>query len=203
MPRSKGLAMDLLQLLQGIPSRGGKDALHYALPTNADQPSQLLPHELEQLAVFVYSHLGYRNVKHTGVHSSTDGGVDVWMLSPSGMVEIVQCKQLKGHVGRPELISFSRVMRQQHAVIGRYWAPGGFSEPALKYAFLNAIELCTDLKIRELTEQAVVNAQRALAHLPPIKKAEWKWWQVLLIVYLIVIIFGLICLFGYLVAFGR
>jgi hypothetical protein len=128
--------------------------LRMMLPTGAERPAELHSIDLERLAVYIYQRLGYQNVKHTGVHSSTDGGVDVWMLSPSGHVEIVQCKQWKARVGSSEIIEFAKIMRQQHAEIGHYWAPMGFSAPARRYAEKsNHIVLYGDYEIRKLLEK--------------------------------------------------
>jgi len=104
------------------------------LPFGSFSPSSLWSQQLEELAALVFTRLGYRNVKHTGAHSSTDGGVDVWMLSPEGHVEIVQCKQFQSKVDRSELVEFAKIMRQQHAVRGHFWAPSGFTKPAVEYA---------------------------------------------------------------------
>lgn len=109
------------------------DLLPQPLPYGSFTPSSLWSQQLEELAALVYTRLGYRNVKHTGAHSSTDGGVDVWMLSPEGHVEIVQCKQFQNKVDRGELVEFSKVMRQQHAERGHFWAPNGFTKPAIEY----------------------------------------------------------------------
>ncbi|WKZ47786.1 MAG: restriction endonuclease [Anaerolineales bacterium] len=134
------------------------DLLPEPLPYGSFTPSSLWPQQLEELAALVYTRIGYRNVKHTGAHSSTDGGVDVWMLSPEGEVEIVQCKQLKNKVDRGELIEFSKIMRQQHAERGHFWAPNGFTKPAVEYA-LSAGNLDTyvDYDISELVKKVYIS----------------------------------------------
>jgi restriction endonuclease Mrr len=156
--RNKALEGSVLALMSVFirkPSGQHINALRSLLPTNAERPVELHPDELERLAVYIYQRLGYRNVKHTGVHSSTDGGVDVWMLSRYGHVEIVQCKQWQNRVGKTELIEFVKTMKQQHAEIGHYWAPGGFSQPAVEYAEKNGVKIYADYGIRKLLEQAV------------------------------------------------
>ena len=155
-PDPAGCASTLVSLVLLLPSTKKQvHALRVLMPTNAEKPSELHPHELEQLAFYVYSKLGYRNVKHTGAHSTTDGGVDVWMLSKDGDVEIVQCKQLQVRVDRSELIWFAKTMRQQHAEKGHYWAPNGFTQPAIDYAEQNNIVLLNDFAIRNLLTQVV------------------------------------------------
>lgn len=119
-----------------------------------NSPSDLSPIELEELAAATYNRLGYKNVKHTGRHSSTDGGVDVWMLNADGNVEIVQCKQLSQRIDRTELIKFAKTMRQQHAVKGHYWAPGLFTQPAIDYAQENDILLYENDEIIGLVAKA-------------------------------------------------
>jgi hypothetical protein len=157
---SEGCLFALLNLIIRKPSKNQIHALRVILPTNAERPVELHPDELERLAIYVYSRLGYKNVKHTGLHSSTDGGVDVWMLNEQGHVEIVQCKQWRARIGRGELIEFAKVIRQQHAEIGHYWAPGGFSHPAVEYAEKNGIKIYADYGIRKLLEQ-VIAVERA------------------------------------------
>ena len=146
----------LLIVLYRRPSKRQIHALRYLLPTNAERPLQLHPDELERLAVYVYQRLGYRRVKHTGLHSSTDGGVDVWLLNQRGEVEIVQCKQWRARVSKGQLIEFANVMRQQHAEAGYYWAPGGFTKPAIEYAERNGISIYADYGIRKILEKITV-----------------------------------------------
>jgi uncharacterized ubiquitin-like protein YukD len=173
-------------------------ALRIMLPTDAERPAELHSVDLERLAVYIYQRLGYRNVKYTGVHSSTDGGVDVWMLSPSGHVEIVQCKQWKAKVGSSEIIEFAKVMRQQHAEIGHYWAPMGFSAPARRYAKKsNHIILYEDYEIRKLLEQVakvdkVSATQKSITTPKVTTKKIWTVSQVTIIFGMILVACSLI-----------
>jgi hypothetical protein len=121
------------------------------LPTG--RSDELRARELEELAANVFHKLGYKNVTHTGAHSSTDGGVDVWMLNNEGLPEIVQCKQLRNRIDKTELVYFAKVIRRQHAAKGHYWAPSGFTQPAIDYAKLNNIELYEEPQIRRLVEK--------------------------------------------------
>jgi hypothetical protein len=126
-------------------------ATDYKLVQNLND---LRPRELEELAAKVYERLGYRNVKHTGGHASTDGGVDVWMLNSEGHVEIVQCKQLSSRVDRPEIVKFADTMRKQHAVVGHYWAPNEFTQPAIDFAGEHNIKLYERRDIIKLVDRA-------------------------------------------------
>lgn len=181
-------------------------ALQAVLPTNAERPSQLHPVDLERLAVYVYQRLGYRNVTHTGAHSSTDGGVDVWMLSPSGHPEIVQCKQWQDvRVGKGELIEFAKIIRQQHAMLGHYWAPFGFTKGAIQYARDAGILLYNDYGIRITLEKAfdaeiaALNASPAVQpvaptrprprFLPRMKREEW-----IVVIALAIMLVFLVCI---------
>jgi hypothetical protein len=114
---------------------------------------ELRPRELEELAANVFHRLGYKHVTHSGAHSSTDGGADVWMLNNEGLPEIVQCKQLRNRVDRNEMIYFEKIIRRQHAVKGHFWAPGGFTQPAIDYAKSNNIELYEEPQIRKLVDR--------------------------------------------------
>jgi hypothetical protein len=126
--------------------------------------SDLRPRELEELAARVYAHLGYRNVKHTG--SSSDGGVDVWMLNGDGDVEIVQCKKLSSRIDRPKVVDFAKTMRKQHAKVGHYWAPNEFTQPAIDYAKEHNIKLYEERGIMYLVKRAFPIATE------PIKNTE-------------------------------
>lgn len=148
-----GLIEGLIHLLVDRPTERQAETLQLAIGTRANRPDELRPRELEELAAEVFNKLGYKNVVHSGAHSSTDGGVDVWMLNAQGLPEIIQCKQLKSRVDRTELISFARTMRKQHAVKGHYWAPGGFTQPAIDYASKNNIQIYEELEIRKLVEK--------------------------------------------------
>jgi hypothetical protein len=176
------------------PSNKQVQALQYLLPTHAERPVELHPDELERLAVYVYQRLGYRKVKHTGIHSSTDGGVDVWLLNKRGEIEVVQCKQWQSKISKTDLIEFAKVVRQQHAEVGHYWAPGGFSQPAVEYAEKNNIEIYADYGIRKLLE-ASIEAERNSLPLPvrQRKKAGWKTWQIVILFGMGLIACSLLC----------
>ena len=75
------------------------------------------------------------------------------MLNNEGFPEIVQCKQLRNRVDRNEMVYFERIIRRQHAVKGHYWAPGGFTQPAIDYAKNNNIELYEEPQIRKLVDR--------------------------------------------------
>lgn len=183
------------------------------LPYGSLTPSSLWSQQLEELAALVYTRLGYRNVKHTGAHSSTDGGVDVWMLSPEGRVEIVQCKQYHNRVDRGELVEFSKVMRQQHAERGHFWSPNGFTKPAIEYileagnidAYIESdiIALVKKVYIPEIDDQ-LHRAQRiaSVSALPQKKSGIPGWVQAGVIVGLSVAL-GLVIAFGAYLALAR
>jgi hypothetical protein len=135
------------------PTQNQSISMQYMTGLTTRRPDELRARELEELAANVFYRLGYKNVTHTGGHSSTDGGVDVWMLNDQGLPEIVQCKQLRNRIDKTEMVYFSKVMRRQHAIKGHYWAPSGFTQPAIDYAKLNNIELYEELQIRRLVEK--------------------------------------------------
>lgn len=150
--REESGLLGLIGFFINRPTQNQALSLQLATGIRAGRPDELRPRELEELAANVFHRLGYKNVKHTGAHSSTDGGVDVWMLNSEGHVEIVQCKQLRNRVDKRELVYFMKTMRQQHAVKGHYWAPSGFTQPAIDYATLNQIELYEEPRIRRVVE---------------------------------------------------
>ncbi len=95
---------------------------------------ELQPREFEKLACWAFQNLGYLQVIHSGAKSTTDGGADVRMRNQKGENEIVQCKQLTRRIDQTELKKFTRAMRIFDAERGHYWAPAGFTDPAMEYA---------------------------------------------------------------------
>jgi hypothetical protein len=65
----------------------------------------------------------------------------------------VQCKQLRNRIDKTELVYFAKVIRRQHAAKGHYWAPSGFTQPAIDYAKSNNIELYEEPHIRRLVDK--------------------------------------------------
>ncbi len=105
----------------------------YATKGRGSNVRLLTPKDLELLAVSFYERLSYKKVRYSGQHVSTDGGVDVWLTTRDADVEIVQCKQLSAKVTREHVKEFVKTMRKVGAIKGHYWAPAGFSKPAIEY----------------------------------------------------------------------
>jgi hypothetical protein len=145
--------LGLVEVFMNRTTQKQAESLHLATSIPIEQTNELRPRELEELAADVFLRLGYKNVEHTGGHASIDGGVDVWMLNNEGNVEIVQCKQIRNRVDKSELVYFVKIMRQQHATRGRYWAPSGFTQPALDYAALNNVVIYEEPHIRRIVEK--------------------------------------------------
>lgn len=196
--KTTGCLLALAQLFTRNASPNQVRALRTVLPTNAEKPEELHPHELEVLAAYVYQRLDYFEVKHTGAHSSTDGGVDVWMLTKTGKVEIVQCKQWQSKISKTDLIDFAKTMRQQHASAGHFWAPHGFSQPAIDYAAQNNIELYSDFKIRKLLEKVLeieeTRAQTQSKSKPVRKKKKgFAAAQVVILFGMVIVLSSILC----------
>jgi len=154
MTRRKDASIfEMIDSLRAIPTASQAASLSQATGIAIQRSDELRPRELEELAAAVFARLGGRNVKHTGAHASTDGGVDVWMLNARGDVEIVQCKQIRARVNRTEMVSFAKTMRRQHAVKGHYWAPGDFTRPAREFAASHDMQLYSDRRIREVVDK--------------------------------------------------
>jgi hypothetical protein len=143
----------IIEYFLNRPSQNQKASMQFATGLPIERSDELRPRELELLAANIFNRLGYKNVIHTGAHSTTDGGVDVWMINNEGLPEIVQCKQLRNRVDKTELIYFEKVIRRQHAAKGHYWAPSGFTQPAIDYAKTKNIELYEEPRIRRLVEK--------------------------------------------------
>ena len=114
------------------------------------QTARLLSsHDLEKFAAQVYTKMGYR-VVHTG-HTG-DHGVDVRLVSPAGQVEIIQCKQWKKPVGEPDVRNLAGAMVHEKAIRGFFWAPGGFTTEAIRWAKGKSIILMDDREINRIVE---------------------------------------------------
>jgi HJR/Mrr/RecB family endonuclease len=118
---------------------------------NYEDANHLTPYELEKFAAQVFAKMGYR-VAHTG-HTG-DHGVDVKLINPQGQVEIVQCKQWNKPVGEKDIRDLRGAMADEGAVRGFFWAPGGFTEPAIRWAKGKPIALADNREIGRLVESA-------------------------------------------------
>lgn len=128
------LTPQVIEVLLSSDEHPIQEAMIYATKGKARHARSLNPKDLELLAVSFYERVPYKKVRYSGAHASTDGGVDVWLTRHDADVEIVQCKQLSAKVTREGMKTFVKTMRKVHAVMGYYWAPAGFSKPALDYA---------------------------------------------------------------------
>ncbi|MCS6909106.1 MAG: restriction endonuclease [Anaerolineales bacterium] len=121
------------------------------LPENYPSgPRDLDAARLEQLAVQVYTKLGYET-EHRG--GAGDGGVDVLVRSQLlGETLVIQCKQYQAKV-QPNVVRETRgaLRGRQKGVI---WAPGGFTPAANAEAERMRIELYDEQRILELVERA-------------------------------------------------
>lgn len=108
------------------------ESMLYATKGMVKSVKLLSPKDLELLAVSFYQRLGYKKVRHAGKYGS-DGGVDVWLTTHDAEIEIVQCKQFSSKITREHIKEFVKTMRRVGAIHGYYWAPSGFSQPAIEY----------------------------------------------------------------------
>ncbi len=128
------LTPSVIEMLLSNEYRPLQETMLYASKGKAKSVRFLNPKDLELLAVAFYKRLPYKKVRYSGQHASSDGGVDVWLTKHDADIEIVQCKQLSAKVTREQIKEFTKTMRKVGAIKGYYWAPGGFSKPAMDYA---------------------------------------------------------------------
>lgn len=84
--------------------------------------SSLTPAKLEGLAAEIFTRLGYQ-AKVVG--RSGDRGIDVHLTTPTGRVEVVQCKQWGSAVGEPDVRNLYGAMMHAGARQAYLFAPQG------------------------------------------------------------------------------
>lgn len=115
--------------------------------------------ELEQLATDVFNRLGYRA---RSVGRSGDRGIDVYMVSPAGGIEVVQCKQRSSPVGEPDVRNLYGAMMHAGAQRAFLFAPQGFTASARDFAQGKPIVLCdlpTICRLVEYGQEGVAGLQ--------------------------------------------
>ncbi len=111
---------------------------------------QMDPREFELLVCKVYARLGYavRPTPYTG-----DGGVD-GILEKDGVRYVLQCKRLKGSVGRPVLQQLYGAMGDHSATRAVVVTTGNVSRQAKAFAGNKPIEIVELDQLRSLVDQA-------------------------------------------------
>ncbi len=101
----------------------------------------LSPRQFEELVAALLREEGYQSVRVVG--QTGDKGVDITCVDGDGRLVVVQCKKYKSTstVGAPEIRTFFGVVVAQRAARGIYATTGRFTQPAVRHAQQNDIEL--------------------------------------------------------------
>jgi ribonuclease HI len=113
--------------------------LHPTLALSVDELRAISSTQFEDEIARMFTRLGYE-VKQTSY--SNDGGRDAIMMK-DGNKYLVECKRYAkgGLSGRPALQKFHSAIMTDNATSGFFVTTGGFSDPAVKFATENKIEL--------------------------------------------------------------
>lgn len=125
---------------------------------------QMNPEKFELLVCGVYAQLGYA-VQHTPY--TGDGGVD-GILEKDGVRCVLQCKRVKGSVGRPILQQLYGAMGDHSATRAIVVTTGNVSKQAKAFAHRKPIDIVELDQLRILVDQAY--AEREIV--PPDFQAE-------------------------------
>jgi len=106
--------------------------------------------DFEQLTGQAYRKQGYRVIENN--KKGPDGGIDL-VLKRNGETTLVQCKHWKTNkIGVPVIRELLGVVTAEKADHGIVVGTGKFTEPALKFAQSNNIEIVDDTKLIEMLE---------------------------------------------------
>ena len=119
-------------------------------------PDSMLDGELRQLAVQVFSRIGYR------IAARTDEGAYLTLINPDGKLELVACKQQPAPVELHHVYSLDLEMKRTKAVCGFFWAPVGFTSEAMDWVTHRPIVLADRLEIERFVDCAEAKGSRFL-----------------------------------------
>lgn len=114
--------------------------------------------ELRQLAIQIYTRLGYR------ITSREDEGLSLQLANPDGRIELLACKQQPDLVKLHQVYSLELDMKRTKAVRGFFWAPTGFTNEALAWVVNRPIVLADRHKIGRLVDCAQAKGSRFLEY---------------------------------------
>ena len=113
---------------------------------------------LRQLAIQVYSQMGYRIANR----EAEDGYLQ--LINPNGMIELIACKQQPDLLELHHVYSLYLEMNFTKAVRGFFWAPAGFTSEALGWVLHRPIVLADGDEIGRLADCAHLKGSRFLEY---------------------------------------
>jgi hypothetical protein len=114
--------------------------------------------ELRQLAIHIYSRMGYRMLNRDG----EDGCLQ--LINPYGKKELIACKQQPDPIKLHHVYSLELEMKRTKAVRGFFWAPAGFTNEAMDWVVRRSIVLADQNEIGRLVDCAHAKGSRFLEY---------------------------------------
>jgi len=131
---------------------------HGRNPSKFDMTSHLSEDGLRQLAIQIYSRMGYR------IPDGKNEGGYVQLVNPEGEIELFACKQQTDLIKLHHVYSLQLEMKRTKAVRGFFWAPAGFTNEAMDWATHKPIVLADQNEIGRWVDCAHANGSRFLEY---------------------------------------
>lgn len=123
-----------------------------------DMTGHLSEDGLRQLAIQIYSRMGYRVVKKQEAKEYFQ------LINPDGRVELIACKQQPNLIELHYVYSLELEMKRTKAVRGFFWAPTGFTSEAIDWAVHRSIILADQIEIGRLVDCAQAKGSHFLEY---------------------------------------
>jgi hypothetical protein len=121
-----------------------------------DMTGYLSEDELRQLAIQIYSRMGYRIANRENVKEYLQ------LINPDGRIELISCKQQPDLIELHHVYSLELEMKRTKAARGFLWAPAGFTSEAIDWVAHRSIVLADQLEIGRLVDCARAKGSRLL-----------------------------------------
>jgi len=123
-----------------------------------DKLSHLSDDELKQLAIQIYSRIGYR------IANSEDETGYLQLINPDGRIELIACKQQSDLIKLHHIYSLELEMKRTKAVRGFFWASAGFTSETRQWVMHRPIILADQQEIGRLVDCAHAKGSRFLEY---------------------------------------
>lgn len=123
----------------------------------SDMTTPLSEDELSQLAIHIYSWIGYRILNR-------DRKDYLQLINPEGSIELIACKQQPYPIELHHVYSLELEMKRTKAVRGFFWAPAGFTSETIDWVGHRSIVLTDRDQIRLLVDCAYAKGSRLLEY---------------------------------------
>jgi hypothetical protein len=115
--------------------------------------------ELKQLAIRIYSRMGYRIPNKEGQEGY------LHLINPEGRIELIACKHQQDLIKLHHVYSLELEMKRTKAVRGFFWAPAGFTSEASDWVVHRPIILTDRHEIGRLVDCAQAKGSHFLEYL--------------------------------------